>query len=354
MTGSATEGETGHEQMGLVSEFNLSELVEEVVESVHTGHIYQKKLSASFKTFNTEESTPAEATPVKNGYLKNFVSNHEVRGLLSVILDISGKADRRFKSQAGAWRRIVMNLFGNALKYTQEGFIRISVRSTEISASEGHPDQTLIQLSVSDSGIGISEEYLKHRLFTPFAQEDSLSAGAGLGLSIIQQIVTSLGGTIDIQSELGVGTNVTVSVPLTVSKSPPPASEVPVSTKKRPRWQGLKICFVGFAFVDSDHAANELVMCHKKRALALKLALTHAFTEWFGMNAVSANAFDSVTADVFVIQQEYLARLLADGTRFENILSYLQGSPLVVLFSSEPPPKTLFYEHGLVTYIPQP
>src|ERR1700738_911679 len=70
----------------------------------------------------------------------------------------------------------------------------------------------LVCLTVEDSGKGISEEYMKHHLFTPFLQEDPLCPGTGLGLSIVHQLVTSINGTIDIQSEIGYGTKVEVKV----------------------------------------------------------------------------------------------------------------------------------------------
>jgi hypothetical protein len=69
-------------------------------------------------------------------------------------------------------------------------------------------------LTVSDSGKGISQDYLRHRLFTPFAQEDSFAPGTGLGLSLVRQMAITLGGNIDVASRVGQGTTVTVTMPL--------------------------------------------------------------------------------------------------------------------------------------------
>lgn len=86
----------------------------------------------------------------------------------------------------GALRRIVMNLFENAMKYTSAGLIivRLRIRDNEEYQSSAQKRQTLA-LNIIDSGRGISSGYISRKLFTPFAQEDTFSSGVGLGLSIV-------------------------------------------------------------------------------------------------------------------------------------------------------------------------
>ena len=98
-----------------------------------------------------------------------------------------------------------MNLLGNALKFTDTGHVVVTLaqeNSTTRSAT--------FRLSIEDTGRGISIGYQHSKLFAPFSQEDPFSAGTGLGLSIVKQIVDSLEGGIDVQSERNVGTKVTV------------------------------------------------------------------------------------------------------------------------------------------------
>lgn len=72
---------------------------------------------------------------------------------------------------------------------SKPGFVRVATRvEHEIPTRDGESVQSTISLTVSDSGKGISEEFLKTHLYTPFAQEDSLSPGTGLGLSIVRHI----------------------------------------------------------------------------------------------------------------------------------------------------------------------
>lgn len=91
---------------------------------------------------------------------------------LVVILDIDFKETWRFLTVPGLWRRLTMNIFGNALKYTPSGFIKIKLGCQKIptlSSKDGNT-KSLVTLSISDSGLGISPEFIKNRLFKPFSQ----------------------------------------------------------------------------------------------------------------------------------------------------------------------------------------
>ena len=84
-----------------------------------------------------------------------------------------------------------MNVFSNSLKYTEVGFVCISLGSgPETKSLTGVSSK--VSLTVADSGKGISKEFLNYHLYNPFAQEDSLAVGSGLGLSIVRHIVLSM------------------------------------------------------------------------------------------------------------------------------------------------------------------
>lgn len=82
-----------------------------------------------------------------------------------------------------------MNIFGNAQKYTEKGFIRVTLRAQDAglqeSADKDSVRNTTMRLIIQDSGRGMSSEYLQHKLYSPFAQEDTFASGVGLGLSIV-------------------------------------------------------------------------------------------------------------------------------------------------------------------------
>ena len=117
-----------------------------------------------------------------------------------------------FDSDEGRLQQVVLNLIGNAIKFTEEG--RIIVRVIINSNEQG---MDTLKVSVEDTGIGISEEDSK-KLFEPFTQVDEgLSrkyGGMGLGLAISRAFVEALGGVIDCSSEPGVGSTFWFEIPI--------------------------------------------------------------------------------------------------------------------------------------------
>ncbi len=110
-------------------------------------------------------------------------------------------------------RQVLFNLVGNAVKFTEKGSVHIHASMLPFSA--GADLRALI--TVADTGIGISEENLKN-IFEPFVQVEGAYTrrfqGAGLGLSIVRKLVDLMGGDVAIESELGIGTTVYLSLPL--------------------------------------------------------------------------------------------------------------------------------------------
>ncbi len=107
-------------------------------------------------------------------------------------------------------RQVFVNLLGNAIKFTDQGFIRMTV--SQVGKSNGHGR---IRFAVSDTGIGIPPEDMQ-RVFEKFMQSDSSMTrkygGTGLGLAISKSLVEKMGGQIRVQSEVGVGTEFVVEV----------------------------------------------------------------------------------------------------------------------------------------------
>ena len=112
-------------------------------------------------------------------------------------------------------REVLVNLLGNAVKFTKDG----GKITLDISIYPGADEKHIItRYVVRDNGIGMSEEYQK-KLFDPFSQEDDANArtqykGTGLGMAITKKYVDMLGGSIDVESKKGVGSTFTVEIPL--------------------------------------------------------------------------------------------------------------------------------------------
>ncbi len=145
-----------------------------------------------------------------------------------IVVRIAPGTPRRFIGDSGRVRQVLLNLAGNAVKFTEHGHLLIDVESREVDA--GHAN---LLLSVHDTGIGIAPDRIV-RLFTPFEQGDSSTTrrfgGTGLGLSISKRLVDLMGGTMTVESTLGVGSifRVSVTLPLDPSVVPvaPPAPEL--------------------------------------------------------------------------------------------------------------------------------
>jgi two-component system sensor histidine kinase RpfC len=108
-------------------------------------------------------------------------------------------------------RQIIINLVGNAIKFTQDGFISLRVYPRETNEAG-----EVLRFEVADTGTGIAEDAL-HRIFEPFAQADSSVSrnygGTGLGTTICKHLVELMGGSIGVQSTLTVGTTFWFDVP---------------------------------------------------------------------------------------------------------------------------------------------
>ncbi|WP_415902474.1 ATP-binding protein [Neptuniibacter sp. QD29_5] len=108
--------------------------------------------------------------------------------------------------------QILTNLVSNAIKFTEKGKVTV-----DVDAVYQNGENACLNVVVEDTGIGITKEQ-KKLLFQPFTQGDSSTTrqfgGTGLGLSITQKLTELLGGTIHLESEIGKGTKVTVSLPL--------------------------------------------------------------------------------------------------------------------------------------------
>lgn len=184
-----------NESTGIMAPANLATLVEEVLISVELGHAYKEAHNhamANERRGSTAGLSNDDSTPV------------------TTLLTIDPRAARSVHAQIGALRRIVMILCSNALRFTSRGHVEIDL--CIVNEGSDFQEQAL-QVTVRDSGRGIAPEYQKTRLFDPFSQEDPVSEGTGLGLNIARRLVWEHKGTLDVRSELQVGTVMEATIP---------------------------------------------------------------------------------------------------------------------------------------------
>lgn len=262
--------------VGLTAEFDLAALVEEVVDAVTAGHVFRRNHPATVNDPTAGSIINVAAKPAES----------KTAALLDpvVILDVKPHTNWYVRTQPGALRRIVMNLLGNALKYTDFGFVTVSLLVD--SESQHH---VKVRLRFVDSGKGMSLEFQRTRLFSAFSQEDPFATGTGLGLSIVRQIVEGLDGVIGVSSTQHVGTEVDVVLTL-------PTVCQPAEKQNLASLNGLKkdtTIYIVDPVSLASHAGIELHDSDAQGLRQLEDALRASCKEWFGVNVVEESERDS-------------------------------------------------------------
>ncbi|MCA0185651.1 MAG: PAS domain-containing protein [Proteobacteria bacterium] len=167
---------------------------------------------------------------------------------LELICDIDTDVPRFVQGDPGRLRQVVLNLIGNAIKFTPAGEIGLKLSTVVSEAGEAQ-----LQIDVRDTGIGIPTDKLG-RIFDAFAQEDSSTTrrfgGTGLGLSICKRLVQAMGGKISVDSTPGCGSTFRFTLPLQ------PASRHQAESLPGSQLAGLKVLIV------DDHPTNRAIL-HK-------------------------------------------------------------------------------------------
>jgi signal transduction histidine kinase/CheY-like chemotaxis protein len=185
-------------------------------------------------------------------------------------------------------RQILFNLIGNALKFTSQGTVRISLTHRAVDSS-----RTEVRVEISDTGIGISKDQLK-TIFSPFSQGDGsttrIYGGSGLGLSIVHQLVTLMKGRIKVDSTLGRGSTFHVTIPF----EPAPADAVPADSLSPVIPAGSAPNSPSILLVEDNPANQELA---KEALEAIGCRVEVAANGEQAVQAVSRNSFDIVFMD---------------------------------------------------------
>lgn len=187
----------------------------------------------------------------------SFEATAQGKGL-QLEAEIDAQVPARVEGDAGRIRQILHNLLGNAIKFTPSGRVRLRLIVQERSEQD-----VLLQWQVTDTGKGIPEKALEH-LFKPFYQVSAgqEGGGAGLGLSICSRLSESMGGTMRVVSEPGLGSSFSLFIRLPIGTSPPAMVPAPKEGSQAPS-APLKLNVL----VAEDNPVSQAVMREQLEAI---------------------------------------------------------------------------------------
>ena len=224
---------------------------------------------------------------------------------LALRCNVDDGVPRFVVADSGRVRQVLLNLLGNAVKFTSTGSVTVSVECLE--RTDG---RAVLSFAVTDTGIGIDADRIQH-LFQSFAQADaSISrrfGGTGLGLAISRRIIEQMGGLIGVDSTPGAGSTFWFRIPVTLATSEEAARCAAGETSGRHEAALRRLKAMGRplrVLVVEDNATNQLVI----RSILEKQEFLADFAS-NGLEAVSAvrmRAYDVVLMDVHMPEMDGL------------------------------------------------
>ena len=195
------------------------------------------------------EQTPFDLAQVVEESADLLAERAQTKGV-ELVSAISPETPLRLIGDPSRLRQVLVNLIGNAVKFTEQGEVVVSVQPEHVDQH-----QVRLRFSVRDTGIGIPKE-AQARLFNAFTQADGSTTrkygGTGLGLAICRQIVDLMGGTIELESEVGRGS--TFSFVLTLRRQPWVAAR---PTPPPDTLDGIRVLIV------DDNETNRRILHHQ-------------------------------------------------------------------------------------------
>lgn len=212
-------------------------------------------------------------------------------------------------------RQIFLNIYSNCIKYNRPGG-KVITHVTSIELPDG---KVLLRWEITDTGIGMSPEFLK-RVFEPFARESSVAStvgGTGLGMPIVKQLIELMGGSIEISSELGEGSTFVISIPF----DPAPAPRETEQAASGSTLQGRRLLLVEDNDLNAEIAATIL---EGDGAYVSIVGDGAQAVEAFAANP--AGTFDAILMDVAMPKMDGLA-----ATRAIRALDRPDGASIPII-----------------------
>ena len=204
---------------------------------------------------------PTELPALLEGLRMTFAPQAQARGL-ALLGDWDAQLPQWVQTDRQRFRQILMNLLGNALKYTSAGQICLRAR-TEPLVAPGQSETVMLRVQVQDTGMGFAPE-LAEAIFQPFVQADNSITrahnGAGLGLAISRKLALKMGGSLSARARPGQGACFELSLPCRVLRTAPAQAHPDDPFSPAACAAGLPFAAPLQILLAEDNAVNQQVM----------------------------------------------------------------------------------------------
>lgn len=241
--------------------------------------------------------------------------------------------------------QILINLVGNAIKFTEKGKVHI-----EINREIPNNGEEIISFAVVDTGIGISEEKIVS-IFQSFSQADhSINrkfGGTGLGLSISKQLIELHKGSLEVESEVGKGTTFTFTLPYTLpTQQQVDALQTANKVDNLPQISGLNILLV------EDNLFNQVVAIDTLKMLIENLTIEVAENGRIALDMLLAKKYDIVLMDISMPEMDGYQATTHIRQKFDEPLAKI---PIIAMTASATPAEiNRCFQVGVDEYIAKP
>lgn len=291
--------------LGLLDVLRRTELTDEQMQ-------YTDIISRSANTLLNILSDILDLSKIESGKLKVHAEPSNLKKILQNSIDLfSASANEKgltlnssydddlpshFIVDANRIQQVMSNLIGNAIKFTPHGLINIEVRG------QTKNDHTNVEISVTDTGIGIEEKKLD-LIFDAFTQAENSTTrqygGTGLGLSISKQLAEAMEGTLSVSSKLGVGTSFKLKLPLRRAKKSKNTgvkqTKSKIQIKPSPIRKADSLEHLKFLIVEDDEINRMIIKAYLEHP---KINLSIAKTGLEAVELCRQQEFDMIFMDV--------------------------------------------------------
>ena len=263
---------------------------------------------------------------------------HAASKNIELVCHIPADVPDRLVGDPRRLRQVVINLVGNAVKFTEEGEVEVG-----IGVEEALPDAVCLRLWVRDTGIGIAPEK-QARIFESFSQVDDSTSrrfgGSGLGLAISQQLVELMGGRIWVESEEGKGSTFYCTVRLGLGTPKTKRTDL-VSLR------GLKVLVV------DDHATNRRILEEILKSWEMEIELVESGSAAIAALEAATQPFDIVLMDLMMPEMDGLetVAIIRESAAFAQVPVLLLSSADRTGYSAQS--RSLGIAHSLLKPVKQ-